>query len=35
MPLFYHGFGPSAVLIMVACLAGKQVYNYWRQQQKF
>jgi hypothetical protein len=34
MPFSYHGFGPTAILIMVVCLAGKQVYEYWRHQQK-
>lgn len=35
MPLSYHGFGPSAIMIMLACLAGKHLYDYWKQQGKF
>jgi hypothetical protein len=33
MPLSYHGFGPTAILIMVACLAGKQMYDYWKHHR--
>lgn len=32
MPLSYHGFGPTAILIMVACLAIKQGYEYWKSR---
>jgi len=34
MPISYHGFAPAAILIMVACLAGKQLYDYWKQYQQ-
>lgn len=30
MPLSYHGFAPAAILIMVLCLAAKQLYDYWK-----
>jgi hypothetical protein len=30
MPLSYHGFAPAAILVMVLCLAGKQLYDYWK-----
>jgi hypothetical protein len=30
MPFSYHGFAPSAILVMVACLALKELYNYWK-----
>jgi hypothetical protein len=30
MPLSYHGFVPAAILIMVLCLAMKQLYDYWK-----
>jgi hypothetical protein len=28
MPFSYNGFGPAAILIMLLCLGGKQVYDY-------
>lgn len=31
MPLFYHGFMPTAILIMVLCLVLKRVYDFWKQ----
>ena len=31
MPLSYHGFGPTAILIMIACVAAKQGYDYWKR----
>lgn len=34
MPLSYHGFAPAAILIMVGCLAAKQLYNYWKQNHQ-
>ena len=35
MPVSFNGFGPTAILIMVLCLAGKQMYDFWKHQQKF
>ena len=31
MPLSYHGFAPTAILIMGLCLAAKQLYDYFKQ----
>lgn len=32
MPLSYHGFTPAAILIMVACLLIRQLWQYRKQQ---
>ncbi len=35
MPLFYHGFVPAAILIMVACLLIRQLlHQHSRQDAK-
>lgn len=34
MPLFYHGFVPAAILIMLGCLAAKHLYRFWKQLQQ-
>jgi len=30
MPVSFSGFGPAAIFIMLLCLVGKQIYNYWK-----
>ncbi len=32
MPFSYHGFGPTAILLMLLCLVISQVYKYFRQR---
>jgi hypothetical protein len=34
MPVSFNGFGPVAILIMLACLFGKQVYDYWKSRRQ-
>lgn len=31
MPLFYHGFVPAAILLMVISLGVRQLWEYWKQ----
>lgn len=32
MPLFYHGFVPAGIGLMMMTLAAKQVYLYWKKR---
>jgi hypothetical protein len=33
MPFSFHGFGPTAIFVMVLCLAVNQFYLYLKQRQ--
>jgi len=35
MPLFYQGFGPTAILLMGLCLAISQAFKYFRNKKTF
>lgn len=34
MPLSYNGFGPAAILIMLACLVLSEGYKRYKQRQQ-
>ncbi len=34
MPLFYNGFGPAAILIMLMCVIISQGYKKYKQRER-
>jgi hypothetical protein len=34
MPLSYHGFGPVAILVMIACIVVAEMYKGYRHRRQ-
>lgn len=34
MPLSYHGFGPAAILVMIACVLIGEAYKKYRRKKE-